>query len=128
MKKIILLIILSMLTVFCSKKVSENDSEIIITSEIMEEPEIDSKNIEELERDEIAEKNRKLIEACNSMDSFLDSDIKDDILTIKINYSSKSEAQSMADGMLKEVKKYNNHINTVVICDVEYNILGYAGK
>lgn len=128
MKKIILLIILSMLTVFCSKKVSENDSEIIITSEIMEEPEIDSKDIEELERDVIAEKNRKLIEACNSMDSFLDSDIKDDILTIKINYSSKSEAQSMADGMLKEVKKYNNHINTVVICDVEYNILGYAGK
>jgi hypothetical protein len=62
------------------------------------------------------------------MDSFLDSDIKDDILTIKVRYSSKEEAQLTAEGMLTEVKKYNNHINTVIICDINYKMLGYAGK
>lgn len=128
MKKITLLLLLTLITVFCSKKVNDNNAEDLITLETTEVVELDSIDIKELEINAIKEKNRKLIEACNNMESFLDSDIKDDILTIKVKYTSKNEAQLIADGMLKEVKKYNNHINTVIICDVDYEILGYAGK
>lgn len=74
-----------------------------------------------------SESNQKLIDACERMDGILDADIKDDILTIKSKIS-KVEAQKLSDGMLSEIRKYNQNIKTVIVCDIEYNMLGYSGK
>lgn len=74
-----------------------------------------------------SESNQKLIDACKTMDGILDADIKDDILTIRANIS-KEEAQKLSDGMLSEIRKYNQYINTVIVCDLGYNLLGYSGK
>lgn len=73
------------------------------------------------------ESDQKLIEVCENMDGIVDADIKDDILTVRANIS-KIEAQKLSDGMLSEIKKYNNYINTVMVVDLEYQLLGYSGK
>ena len=74
-----------------------------------------------------AESDQKLIDVCENMNGILDADIKDDILTVKANIS-KEEAQKLSDGMLSQVRKYNQDINTVIVCDIEYKVLGYSGK
>ena len=74
-----------------------------------------------------SESDQKLIEVCKNMDGIVDADIKDDILTLRANIS-KTEAQKLGDGMLSEIKKYNNYINTVIVVDLEYQLLGYSGK
>jgi hypothetical protein len=74
-----------------------------------------------------SESDQKLIEVCENMDGIVDADIKDDILTLRANIS-KNEAQKLSDGLLSEIKKYNNYINTVIVVDLEYQILGYSGK
>lgn len=74
-----------------------------------------------------SESDQKLIEVCENMDGIVDADIKDDILTVKANIS-KNEAQKLSDGMLSEITKYNNDIKTVMVVDLEYQILGYSGK
>ena len=74
-----------------------------------------------------SESNQKLIDICKKMDGILDADIKDDILTLKTDISE-DEAQKLSDGMLIEIRKFNPDINTVIICDIGYNILGYSGK
>ena len=74
-----------------------------------------------------SESDQKLIEVCENMDGIVDADIKNDILTVRANIS-KIEAQKLGDGMLSEIKKYNNDINTVMVVDLEYQLLGYSGK
>ena len=74
-----------------------------------------------------SESDQKLIDVCERMDGIIDADIKDDILTVRANISKK-EAQKLSDGMLSEIRKYNRDINTVIVCDLGYKMLGYSGK
>ena len=110
MKNFIFLVI-AVLTMTACKDNSETDAEATEVIPTMSKSESD----------------QKLIDACKSMDGILDADIKDDILTVKVNIS-KEEAQKLSDGMLSEVRKYNQNINTVIVCDIGYNVLGYSGK
>lgn len=73
------------------------------------------------------ESNQKLIEICKNFDGVLDADIREDILTIRTNIT-KNEAQKLSYGMLSEIKKYNQNINTVIVVDIGYNLLCYSGK
>jgi hypothetical protein len=102
--------------VFFALKSCKNNSDI--------QPE---QNLPEIAVMSKSESNQKLIEVCENMDGIFDADIKDDILTVRANIS-KIEAQKLGDGMLSEIKKYNNDINTVMVVDLEYQLLGYSGK
>ena len=94
----------------------KNNSEIQTEQNVTETPVISK-----------SESDRKLIEVCENMDGIVDADIKDDILTVRSNIS-KIEAQKLSDGMLGEIKKYNKDINTVIVVDLKYQLLGYSGK
>jgi hypothetical protein len=111
MRKFILLTLVSFTLTFC-----KNNSEIQ-TEQNVPETSVMSKS----------ESDQKLIEVCKNMDGIVDADIKDDILTVRANIS-KNEAQKLSDGMLSEIKKYNDYIKTVMVVDLEYQILGYSGK
>lgn len=111
MRKFILLTLVSFTLTFC-----KNNSEIQ-TEQSVPETSVMSKS----------ESDQKLIEVCKNMDGIVDADIKDDILTVRANIS-KNEAQKLSDGMLSEIKKYNDYIKTVMVVDLEYQILGYSGK
>lgn len=74
-----------------------------------------------------SESDRKLIEICKNMDGVVDADIKDDKLSLRANIS-RIEAQKLSDGMLKEIGKYNQDIKTVIIFDLDYDLVGYSGK
>jgi|SRR5690606_1094776 len=74
-----------------------------------------------------SEINRKLIEICKNMDGVIDADILDDKLTIRANIS-KVEGQKLSEGMLKEIRKYNQNINTVIVFDVGFDLVGHSGK
>lgn len=111
MRKFILLTLVSFTLAFC-----KNNSNVQ-TEQNVTETSVISKS----------ESDQKLIEACENMDGIVDADIKDDILTVRANIS-KIEAQKLSDGMLSEIKKYNNYINTVMVVDLEYQLLGYSGK
>jgi len=84
----------------------------------------ESENLPELSK---SQTDQKLIEVCERMDGILDADIKDDKLTLKANIS-KEEAQKLSDGMLSEIKSYSNDIKTVIVCDIDYNMIAYSGK
>jgi hypothetical protein len=111
MKKIIFLTLVLFTLTFCKNKsnnqIDENATETSIITK--------------------SESDQKLIEVCENMDGIVDADIKDDILTVRANIS-KIEAQKLSVGMLSEIKKYNNYINTVMVVDLEYQLLGYSGK
>ena len=110
MKKTILLLLLIFSIISC-KENYEAETEYNVETPTM------SKN----------ESDKKLIDICKNMDGVLDADIKDDILTLKANIS-KVEAQKLSDGMLSEIAKYNADIKTVIVCDINMDILGYSGK
>jgi len=74
-----------------------------------------------------SENNRKLIEICKNIDGVIDADILDDKLTLRANIS-KSEGQKLSDGMLKEIRKYNTNINTVIVFDLGFDLVGHSGK
>nr|WP_298005309.1 hypothetical protein [uncultured Flavobacterium sp.] len=74
-----------------------------------------------------SEINRKLIEICKNMDGVIDADILDDKLTIRANIS-KSEGQKLSDGMLKEIRKHNPNINTVIVFDLGFDLVGHSGN
>lgn len=74
-----------------------------------------------------SESNQKLIDICESIDGVVQADVKDDILTVRANIS-KIEAQKLGNGMLNEIKKYRQDINTVIVCDVKFKVLSYSGK
>lgn len=114
MKKIILLVLVSFTLTFC-----KNNSDI--------QTELTEQNLTETPVMSKSESDQKLIEVCKNMDGIVDADIKDDVLTVKANIS-KIEAQKLSDGILSEIKKYNNVINTVMVVDLEYQLLGYSGK
>jgi hypothetical protein len=111
MRKLIILTLVSFTLTFC-----KNNSDIQ-TEQNVPETSVMSK----------LESDQKLIEVCENMDGIVDADIKDDILTVRANIS-KNEAQKLSDGMLSEIKNYNNYINTVMIVNLEYQLLGYSGK
>ncbi len=111
MRKFIFIILVSFTLTFC-----KNNSDIQ-TEESVTETSVMSRSESDL----------KLIKVCENMDGIVDADIKDDILTVRTNIS-KIEAQKLSDGMLSEIKKYNDYINTVMVVDLEYQILGYSGK
>lgn len=102
--------------IFIALTSCKNNSEIQTEQNVTETP-VMSKS----------ESDQKLIEVCEKMDGIVDADIKDDILTVRSNIS-KIEAQKLSDGMLSEIKKYNNDIKTVMVVDLEYQLLGYSGK
>ena len=111
MRKFIFLALVVFTTMSC-----KNNSDIQTEQSVAETP-VMSKS----------ESDQKLIEVCENMDGIVDADIKDDILTVRANIS-KIEAQKLSDGMLTEIKKYNKDINTVMVVDLEYQLLGYSGK
>ena len=111
MRKFILIALVSFTLPFC-----KNNNDIQTEENVSETIEMSK-----------AETDQKLIEVCKNMDGIVDADIKDDILTVRANIS-KIEAQKLSDGMLSEIKKYNNYINTVMVVDLEYQLLGYSGK
>jgi hypothetical protein len=73
------------------------------------------------------EKNQALIKSCKSIDGIVDASINEDILTIRA-FISKKEGQKLSVGMLKEIKKYDLNINTVLVLDLDYNMVGQAEK
>ena len=111
MKKIIFLVLVAFTTIACKNNSEIEVQESVVSSSTMSKSDSD----------------QKLIDVCKSMEGILDADIKDDILTVKANMS-KDEAQKLSDGMLREVKKYNPNINTVIVCDIGYKLLGHSGK
>lgn len=117
MKKNILLVLASFLLTFCKNNTDIQNEPTEQYEKIATETPIMSKS----------ESDQRLIEVCKNMDGIVDADIKDDILTVRANIS-KTEAQKLGDGMLNEIKKYNNYINTVIVVDLEYQLLGYSGK
>jgi hypothetical protein len=77
----------------------------------------------------ITERNEKLITACKSTPGTINADVYKDILTIQVTSVEPEEAQKIAEGIFNEVKKYkeNEHIKTIMVCDINYKLLGYAG-
>lgn len=77
----------------------------------------------------IEERNEKLISAIKSTEGTLDADVRKDILTVQVLSVEPEEAQKIAEGILNQIKKYkeNEHIKTVMVCDLNYKLLGYAG-
>lgn len=77
----------------------------------------------------LSERNEKLIEACKSTPGTINADVYKDILTVQVTSVEPEEAQKIAEGIFNEVKKYkeNEHIKTVMVCDINYKLLGYAG-
>jgi hypothetical protein len=78
----------------------------------------------------IADRNEKLIAATKSVEGTLNADVYKDILTVQFSSVEPEEAQKIAEGIFNEIKKYkeNEHIKTVMVCDKDYKLLGYAGK
>lgn len=78
----------------------------------------------------IAQRNEKLIAATKSVEGTLNADVYKDILTVQFSSVEPEEAQKIAEGIFNEIKKYkeNVHIKTVMVCDKNYKLLGYAGK
>lgn len=78
----------------------------------------------------ISERNEKLIAATKSVEGTLNADVYKDILTVQFSSVEPEEAQKIAEGIFNEIKKYkdNEHIKTVMVCDIDYKLLGYAGK
>lgn len=72
------------------------------------------------------ESNQELIDICKSMDGIVDADILDDILTIRA-YITKNEGQKLSRQMLREIKKQNLDINTVIVLNINYELMGYSG-
>lgn len=77
----------------------------------------------------ISERNEKLIAATKSVEGTLNADVYKDILTVQFSSVEPEEAQKIAEGIFNEIKKHkeNEHIKTVMICDINYKLLGYAG-
>jgi hypothetical protein len=77
----------------------------------------------------ISERNEKLIAATKSVEGTLNADVYKDILTVQFSSVEPEEAQKIAEGIFNEIKKYkeNEHIKTVMVCDINYKLLGYAG-
>jgi hypothetical protein len=118
-------IMLIVFTVISCKDNYEDENEIIESVENITVSASDT--LPSIKVDVMSESNQKLIDICERMEGIVDADIKDDILTIRGNVSE-TEAQELGDGMLGEIKKYNKNIKTVIVCDLNYKILGYSGK
>lgn len=78
----------------------------------------------------IFKRKEKLILATKSVGGTLNADVYKDILTVQFSSVEPEEAQKIAEGIFNEIKKYkeNEHIKTVMVCDINYKLLGYAGK
>lgn len=112
MKHKLLLIIF--ITAFFSCKENSDTNNNTVATEVSQE-------------DLTAESNRKIIEICKNMDGIIDADILDDKLTLRANIS-KVEGQKLSDGILKEIRKYNQNINTVIVFDLGFDLVGHSGK
>ncbi|MFE3846615.1 hypothetical protein ACFX5D_01365 [Flavobacterium sp. LB3P45] len=77
----------------------------------------------------ITERNEKLIGLCKSVSGTIDADVRGDILTVQFSTVAPEEAQKIAQGILSTIKQSheNDHIKTVMVCDIDYKLLGYAG-
>jgi hypothetical protein len=77
----------------------------------------------------LSERNEKLIGLCKSVDGTIDADVRGDILTVQFASVEPAEAQKIAEGILGTIKRVaeNEHIKTVMVCDINYKLLGYAG-
>jgi hypothetical protein len=71
----------------------------------------------------IEEQDQALIKSCKSLDGVVDATIKDHMLTIRA-YISKKEGQKLSYEMLKEIRKNDLIINSVIVLDLDYNIVG----
>ena len=72
------------------------------------------------------ESNQKLIDICESMEGVVGADILDDILTIRANISE-IEGQKLSEGMLSDIKKYDLDINSVIVLNLNYELMGHSG-
>jgi hypothetical protein len=111
MRKIILLTLVIFTVISCKNNDEIQPEQIVSETPVMSKSDSD----------------QKLIEVCENMDGVVNADIKDDTLTVRANIS-KIEAQKLSDGMLSEIKKFNQDIKTVIVVDLEYQLLGYSGK
>ena len=73
------------------------------------------------------EKNQVLIESCKSMDGVVDASVVDNILTIRA-FISKNEGQKLSVQMLDEINKYDLNINSVLVLDLDYNMVGQSAR
>ena len=89
-----------------------------------------SESDNQINESSISERNEKLITATKNVEGIYNADVKDDILTVQVILITKKEAQKMANGIFQMIKKYedNAHIKTVIVCDLDFKLLGYAGK
>ena len=126
MKKILILLLL--LGIYSCKNEEERKYEQSIDALATDSSFIaNTKAPEELS---ISERNEKLIAATKSVEGTLNADIYKDILTVQFSSVEPEEAQKIAEGIFNEIKKNkdNEHIKTVMVCDKDYKLLGYAGK
>ena len=72
------------------------------------------------------ESKQKLIESCKIIDGIVDADVIGDILQIKANITE-IEGQKLSDEMLNEIKKYDIDIKSVVILNLNEELMGYSG-
>lgn len=72
------------------------------------------------------ESNQKLIDICENMEGVVGADILDDILTIRANISE-IEGQKLSEGMLSDIKKYDLDINSVIVLNLNYELMGHSG-
>jgi hypothetical protein len=77
----------------------------------------------------LSERNEKLIGLCKSVNGTIDADVRGDILTVQFSTVEPEEAQKIAQGIFSTIKRSpeNDHIKTVMVCDIDYKLLGYAG-
>ena len=73
------------------------------------------------------EKNQALIETCKSIDGIVDASVVDDVLTIRA-FISKKEAQKLSIQMLNEINKYDLNIKSVLVLDLNYNMVGQSER
>ena len=99
---------------------TENNVATVVSESIEEKTQSNSINDQ-------SDSNRKIIDTCKKMEGIIDADIVEDKLSLRANIS-KVEAQKLSEGMLIEVRKYNQIINSVIIFDVNYDLVGYSDK
>ncbi len=73
------------------------------------------------------EKNQALIESCKSIDGIVDASVVDNVLTIRA-FISKKEGQKLSTQMLNEINKYDLNINSVLVLDLDYNMVGQSER
>lgn len=137
MKKSLLIYLL--ISFVSCKNVAENEDVAVVvdttaivvdTSARTADPKVSERNTTTISSGlTLAERNEKLIGLCKSVSGTIDADVRGDILTVQFSSVEPDEAQKIAQGIFTTIKRSpeNDHIKTVMVCDIDYKLLGYAG-